>query len=232
MICRFSWPVSSSWMAADWPASPIDRRTAAASRTTSWPSTRAFPPSGSSSVVRIRTAVVFPAPLGPSTPSTVPRGTDRSIPRSACTSPNDLVKSSTRIAGCSPTPLTCDIHPPVTPRKIHRRPRTTNLPATRRTRRTKYLRAPAGPPHGKTRQRARIHREPEKEQTVPDETRHESADLDDYSVQEPADSLTGEPGEPGDDPLDRGVAPPERWSAVIRSGSDGGGQESLDQLLA
>jgi hypothetical protein len=73
--------------------------------------------------------------------------------------------------------------------------------------------------------------EPEKEQTVPDETRHESADLDDYSVQEPADSLTGEPGEPGDDPLDRGVAPPERWSAVIRSGSDGGEQESLDQLL-
>ena len=73
--------------------------------------------------------------------------------------------------------------------------------------------------------------EPEKEQTVPDEKRHESADLDDYSVQEPADSLTGEPGESGDDPLDRGVAPPERWSAVIRSGSDGGEQESLDQLL-
>jgi hypothetical protein len=73
--------------------------------------------------------------------------------------------------------------------------------------------------------------EPEKEQTVPDETRHESADLDDYSTQEPADSLMGEPGEPGDDPLDRGVAPPERWSAVIRSGSDGSEQESLDQLL-
>src|SRR6476469_7410315 len=73
--------------------------------------------------------------------------------------------------------------------------------------------------------------EPEKEQTVPDETRHESADLNNYSTQEPADSLTGEPGEPGDDPLDRGVAPPERWSAVIRSGSDGGEQESLDQLL-
>ena len=59
---------------------------------------------------------------------------------------------------------------------------------------------------------------------MPDETRHESADLEDYSVQEPADSLTGEPGEPGDDPLDRGVAPPERWSAEIRSGSDGGEQ--------
>ena len=67
---------------------------------------------------------------------------------------------------------------------------------------------------------------------MPDEARHESADLDDYSVQEPADSLTGEPGEPGDDPLDRGVAPPERWSSVIRSGSDAGQQESLDQLLA
>ncbi len=67
---------------------------------------------------------------------------------------------------------------------------------------------------------------------MPDEARHESADLEDYSVQEPADSLTGEPGEPGGDPLDRGVAPPERWSSVIRSGSDGGEQESLDQLLA
>ena len=67
---------------------------------------------------------------------------------------------------------------------------------------------------------------------MPDEARHESADLDDYSVQEPADSLTGEPGEPGNDPLDRGVAPPERWSSVIRSGSDAGQQESLDQLLA
>ena len=64
------------------------------------------------------------------------------------------------------------------------------------------------------------------------ERRHESADLEDYSVQEPADSLTGEPGEPGSDPLDRGVAPPERWSAEIRRGSDGGERESLDQLLA
>ncbi len=67
---------------------------------------------------------------------------------------------------------------------------------------------------------------------MPDEARHESADLEDYSVQEPADSLTGEPGEPGSDPLDRGVAPPERWSAEVRRGSDAGGQESLDQLLA
>jgi hypothetical protein len=70
---------------------------------------------------------------------------------------------------------------------------------------------------------------------MPDETRHESADLQDYSVQEPADSLTGEPGEAGDDPLDRGVIPPERWSAGIKFGSTADEQqtgESLDQLLA
>src|SRR5436190_24362101 len=65
-----------------------------------------------------------------------------------------------------------------------------------------------------------------------EQNRHEAADLEDYSVQEPADSLTGQPGEPGDDPLDRGIAPPERWSSVIRTGSDAGEQESLDQLLA
>jgi hypothetical protein len=70
---------------------------------------------------------------------------------------------------------------------------------------------------------------------MPDESRHESADLDDYSVQEPADSLTGESGEAGDDPLDRGVIPPERWSAGIKFGSTADEQESgesLDQLLA
>jgi hypothetical protein len=67
---------------------------------------------------------------------------------------------------------------------------------------------------------------------VPDETRHESADLEDYSVQDPADSLL--PDLEGD-PLDRGVAPPERWSAAMRFGSTADEQEegeSLDQLLA
>jgi Family of unknown function (DUF5709) len=70
---------------------------------------------------------------------------------------------------------------------------------------------------------------------MPAERRHESADLEDYSLQEPADSLTQSPGEPGDDPLDRGVAPPERWSAGIKFGSTAQEQESgesLDQLLA
>ena len=70
---------------------------------------------------------------------------------------------------------------------------------------------------------------------MPDEGRHESADLEDYSLQEPADSLTGIPGEAGADPLDRGVAPPERWSAGVKFGSTADEQasgESLDQLLA
>jgi hypothetical protein len=67
---------------------------------------------------------------------------------------------------------------------------------------------------------------------VPDETRHESADLEDYSVQDPADSLLAEPE---GDPLDRGVAPPERWSAAMRFGSTADEQEqgeSLDELLS
>ncbi len=65
------------------PGEPDDGATAAASCTTSCPSTPARPPSGCSSVVRMRTAVVLPAPFGPSSPSTLPRRTARSIPRSA-----------------------------------------------------------------------------------------------------------------------------------------------------
>jgi hypothetical protein len=67
---------------------------------------------------------------------------------------------------------------------------------------------------------------------MPDERRHESSDLDDYEVQDPSDSLSGDPGY---DPLDRGVAPPERWSAGMRQGVTADEQaegESLDQLLA
>jgi hypothetical protein len=67
---------------------------------------------------------------------------------------------------------------------------------------------------------------------MPDETRHESADLEDYQVEDSADTLDGAPG---DDPLDRGVAPPERWSAAMRYGSTASEQEegeSLDQLLS
>ena len=67
---------------------------------------------------------------------------------------------------------------------------------------------------------------------MPEETRHESADLEDYEVQDTTDTLSGAPG---DDPLDRGVAPPERWSAGVRYGDTAAEQsegESLDQLLA
>ena len=64
---------------------------------------------------------------------------------------------------------------------------------------------------------------------MPDETRHESEDLEDYQVQDTTDTLFGAPG---DDPLDRGVVPPERWSGDIRRGDQGGEGESLDELLA
>ena len=67
---------------------------------------------------------------------------------------------------------------------------------------------------------------------MPDETRHESADLEDYEVLDSGDTLDGPPG---DDPLDRGVATPERWSAGERFGTTVEEQregESLDGLLA
>jgi Family of unknown function (DUF5709) len=62
-----------------------------------------------------------------------------------------------------------------------------------------------------------------------EERRHESADLEDYEVEDASDTLEGNIG---DDPLDRGVAPPERWSGDIRRGSDGNERESLDEQLA
>src|SRR5215472_11129104 len=77
------------------------RRTIAASRTMSYPSIVAVPESGDSCVARMRTIVVLPTPLGPSTPSTLPLSTARSMPRSACTSPNDLCSCVTRIATVS-----------------------------------------------------------------------------------------------------------------------------------
>jgi len=67
---------------------------------------------------------------------------------------------------------------------------------------------------------------------MPDETRHESQDLEDYEVLDSSDTLDGAPG---DDPLDRGVVTPDRWSAGIRYGTTAEEQQegaSLDQLLA
>jgi hypothetical protein len=67
---------------------------------------------------------------------------------------------------------------------------------------------------------------------MPDETRHESQDLEDYEVLDSSDTLDGAPG---DDPLDRGVVTPDRWSAGIRYGTTAEEQQegaSLDRLLA
>jgi hypothetical protein len=69
-----------------------------------------------------------------------------------------------------------------------------------------------------------------KEFGMPDETRHESSDLTDYEVQDPADSLDPDQGV---DPFDRGVVPPQHWSAGMKLATQGREQdESLDQALA
>src|SRR6476619_694813 len=65
---------------------------------TSTPATTARPASGISKVVRMRTAVVFPAPFGPSRPRIVPAGATRSMPSSAVTSLKRLRSRSTSIA--------------------------------------------------------------------------------------------------------------------------------------
>jgi Family of unknown function (DUF5709) len=64
------------------------------------------------------------------------------------------------------------------------------------------------------------------------ENQHESADLEDYEVEDATDTLDGDPG---DDPLDRGVIPPQHWSTASRFGTTAAEEEegeSLDQLLA
>ena len=63
-----------------------------------------------------------------------------------------------------------------------------------------------------------------------DPRKHESEDLGDYEVLDANDTLDGAPG---DDPLDRGVAAPDRWSAGTRYALEGEeDSESLDELLA
>jgi hypothetical protein len=67
---------------------------------------------------------------------------------------------------------------------------------------------------------------------MPERDRHESRDLSDYQTADAYDTLDGEPG---DDPLDSGVIPPERWSAGVRYGTTADEQtdgESLNDLLA
>ncbi|MGH3265595.1 MAG: DUF5709 domain-containing protein [Trebonia sp.] len=60
--------------------------------------------------------------------------------------------------------------------------------------------------------------------------KHESQDLTDFEVLDANDTLDGDPG---DDPLDRGVAAPDRWSAGRRYALEGEEEsESLDEQLA
>jgi hypothetical protein len=65
---------------------------------------------------------------------------------------------------------------------------------------------------------------------MPDSRNHESQDLEDYTVLDANDTLDGNPG---DDPLDQGIATPDRWSAGTRYALEGEEDaESLDELLA
>src|ERR1700722_11462893 len=65
---------------------------------------------------------------------------------------------------------------------------------------------------------------------MPDPRHHESQDLEDYEVLDANDTLDGNPG---DDPLDRGVAAPEHWSAGLKYALKGEeDEESLDDLLS
>ncbi|HEX6452405.1 MAG TPA: DUF5709 domain-containing protein [Trebonia sp.] len=65
---------------------------------------------------------------------------------------------------------------------------------------------------------------------MPGKNRHESEDLRDYEVLDGSDTLDGNPG---DDPLDRGVATPDHWSAGLRYAAEGDDEsESLDEQLS
>src|SRR5690606_6723198 len=59
---------------------PVRARIARLSRTTSSPSTRACPSDGCTSPTSIFSVVVLPAPLGPTSPVTLPRGTTQLMP--------------------------------------------------------------------------------------------------------------------------------------------------------
>jgi Family of unknown function (DUF5709) len=65
---------------------------------------------------------------------------------------------------------------------------------------------------------------------MPGKNRHESEDLTDYEVLDAGDTLDGNPG---DDPLDRGLATPDHWSAGLRYAAEGDEEsESLDEQLS
>jgi Family of unknown function (DUF5709) len=58
----------------------------------------------------------------------------------------------------------------------------------------------------------------------------DASDTEDYEVLDPEDTLEGDPG---DDPLDTGIIPPDHWSAGLRRAAAGDeDSESLDELLS
>jgi hypothetical protein len=70
---------------------------------------------------------------------------------------------------------------------------------------------------------------------MPDETTYDPDDYDSFDEEGNLDANDTLEGKPGDDPLDTGYAPPDRWSAGMRFGSTAAEEEqgeSLDQLLA
>src|SRR3984885_12209295 len=104
-MTRFWVPVRSSSTEANWPVRPMFSRTLSAWVRTSNPLTRAVPASARSKVARMRTAVVLPAPFGPSRPSTVPLRTARSTSASALVSPKDFLSPVASIASSVMRPV-------------------------------------------------------------------------------------------------------------------------------
>ena len=90
--------MSTSSTAANWPVRLIDSRTSPGFAATSKPWTVAVPASAFSSVDRIRTSVVLPAPFEPSSAKMLPALTSKSTPRSTCRSLNDFSMPCTRMA--------------------------------------------------------------------------------------------------------------------------------------
>ena len=89
---RFSRPVRFSSTEAYCPVTPTSWRIMCGSRRTSTPKMLASPSSIGSRVASIRSIVVLPAPLGPSTPNTSPRRTSRSMPSTARWAPKVLTR--------------------------------------------------------------------------------------------------------------------------------------------
>ena len=96
---RFSRPVRISSTAANCPVRLMDSRTSAGCGGDVEAVDLAVPASALSSVDRIFTTVVLPAPLEPSRAKMLPRATSKSTPRSTCRSSYDFSRPCTRIAG-------------------------------------------------------------------------------------------------------------------------------------